>query len=302
VTPIPRIPPIPTDGPRSTARVSLRFEDVTQDGRLVLEALPTVLGPTVWRGLLEKAAGFRACYENGVFPILSRLLLEGTGGPFSANGRVEAEGSFRLARAIDGRFMLEVWSDLYAPIGHAHAPPLPDAKRTLAGRVLAEHVFTRPFAPAGQRRVTAFDFDGAPVVTETRSTLPPFESVAALPEGATPLEAAPRVDPVPIVFGLVHTDGNMHVNSLAYLRVLEEAALRRLVELGRGSLMLGRGIDIAYRKPCFAGQTMRVVQQAFEAEGKLGMTAFLVDAASVVDGALPPDARPHLFARMIFER
>ncbi|MGH7271439.1 MAG: hypothetical protein ACREJ3_13500, partial [Polyangiaceae bacterium] len=39
--------------PRATAKVSLRFEDVTQDGRLVLEALPTALGPTVFRGLLQ---------------------------------------------------------------------------------------------------------------------------------------------------------------------------------------------------------------------------------------------------------
>ena len=96
----------------------------------------------------------------------------------------------------------------------------------------------------------------------------------------------------------------MHVNSLAYLRVFEEAALRRFVELGRGSLVLGRRIDIAYRKPCFAGQTMRVVQQAFELEGKLGMCAALIDSADMpggADGAASLEARPHIFARMLFE-
>ena len=35
------IPPAPKDTPRNTARVHLRFEDVTQEGRLVLEALPS---------------------------------------------------------------------------------------------------------------------------------------------------------------------------------------------------------------------------------------------------------------------
>ena len=279
----------------------MRFEDVTQDGRLVLEALPAALGPVVWRGLLEKTGGLRACYENGIFPILSGLFLEGTAGPFSANGRLEGEGSYRLARTRDGRFTLEVWADLYAPIGRTHQPPSPDAARALAGRVLAEHIFTRPFAPAGERRVTSLDFEGAPVVTEERAAPPPFEAVAALPQGATPLEAAPRADPLPIVFGVFHTDGNMHVNSLAYLRVLEEAALRRFVELGRGSLVLGRRVDIAYRKPCFAGQTMRVVQQAFEADGKLGMSAVLFDASAIVDGAARADARPHIFARTMFE-
>jgi hypothetical protein len=292
---------MPQRGPRATGRVSLRFEDVTQDGRLVLEALPTALGPTVWRGLLEKAPGFRACFENGIFPILSRLQLEGTPGPFSANGRVEAEGSYRLARAEDGRFVLEVWSDLYAPSGHTHGPPTHDGERILAGRVFAEQIFTRPLAPAGQRRVTSFDFAGAPEVTETRSSPLPFESVLTLPARATSLDAAPRIDPVPIVFGVFHTDSNMHVNSLAYLRVLEEAALRRFVELGRGSRVLGREIDITYRKPCFAGQTMHVVLQSFEAEGKLGICACLIDAATLVDGAAQPDARPHVFARMTFE-
>jgi hypothetical protein len=291
---------MPADGPRASARVSLRFEDVTQDGRIVLEALPTVLGPTVWRDL-DKSPGFRVCYENGVFPILSRLMLEGTGGPFSPLGRVDAEGSYRMARASDGRFMLEVWADLHAPIGQHFAPLLPDAQRALAGRVLAEHVFTRPFASPGERRVTAFDFEGAPLVTETRSAPLPFESVAALPLGAKALEVAPRIDSVPIVFGIFHTDGNMHVNSLAYLRVLEEAALRRFVELGRGSRVLGRSIDIAYRRPCFAGQTMRVVAQAFELDGRLGVCATLVDAATLVEGAPPTEARAHVFAKMMFD-
>jgi hypothetical protein len=297
VTPIPAMPP---DAPRAVGRVSLRFEDVTQDGRLVLESLPTAVG-TVWRGLLDKSPAFRACYANGVFPILSRFRLEGTAGPFSANGRVEAEGSYRMARAADGRFLLEVWAELYAPIGHTHGPPSQDGERVLAGRVLAEHLLTRPFAPAGERRVTALDFEGAPVVTETCPSPPPSESVATLPEGAVPLEGAPRLDGVPIVFGVFHTDGNMHVNSLAYLRVLEEAALRRFVELGRGSRVLGRSIDIAYRKPCFAGQTMRVVEQAFELGNRLGICASLVDAATLVEGAPPPNARRHVFARMLFE-
>ena len=191
-------------------------------------------------------------------------------------------------------------SDLYAPIGRTHAPPFDDTTRVLAGRVLGEHVFTRPFAPPGQRRVTTLDFPGAPDFRETRPPPPSFDSivrVASVAEGGKPLEPAPRIDPVPIVFGLVHTDGNMHVNSLAYLRVFEEAALRRFVELGRGSKVLCRHIDIAYRKPCFAGQTMRVVQQVFEDDGKLGVAAVLVDA-SAAEGA---DARPHVYARLTFD-
>jgi hypothetical protein len=287
-------PSMPLGGPRASGRVPLRFEDVTQDGRLVLEALPTALG-TIWRGLLENDEGRKACVAAGVFPILSRLVLEGGAGPFSAQGKVESGGTGRIARAEDGRFMLELWADLHAPVGRTHSPPGPDETPILAGRVYAEHVFTRPFAPPGQRRVTAFDFEGAPVVRDTRPASPSFESVASLPEGATPIEPAPSADAYPIVFGLVHTDGNMHVNSLAYLRVFEEAALRRFMSLGRGSAVLARRLDIAYRKPCFVGQTMRVVQQAFEIGGRLGVATVLVPHEG------PADARPHVYANMLFD-
>jgi hypothetical protein len=285
--------------PRASAKVSLRFEDVTQDGRLVLEALPTALGPTVFRGLLQNDPGARACFGNGVFPIISRFVLRGTAGPFSANVRVEAEATFRIARAEDGRIMLDMWANLFAPIGQTHGVPPPEgAERVLAGQILAEHVFTRPFAPAGQRRVTAFDFPGAPEVSETRPAPPSGEAIASPPLSAIPLEPVPSADATPITFGLCHTDSNMHVNSLAYLRVFEEAALRRFVDLGRGSMLLARTIDIAYRKPCFAGQRMRVVQQAYESAGKLGVAASLIEEK---DAANLDGVRPHVFVRLGFE-
>jgi hypothetical protein len=94
----------------------------------------------------------------------------------------------------------------------------------------------------------------------------------------------------------------MHVNSLAYLRIFEEAGLRRFVELGRGSALLGRSIDITYRKPCFAGQVMRVVQHAFEEDGKLGVAAVLVEDKDAKDPLALARARPHVFARMTFEK
>jgi acyl-CoA thioesterase FadM len=103
------------------------------------------------------------------------------------------------------------------------------------------------------------------------------------------------------VFGLVHTDSNMHVNSLVYLRVFEEAALRRFATLGRGASLLGRTLDIAYRKPCFAGQTMRVVQQAFEEQGRLGVAAVLVDEKEAVSDETLARAKPHAYVRMTFE-
>jgi acyl-CoA thioesterase FadM len=93
----------------------------------------------------------------------------------------------------------------------------------------------------------------------------------------------------------------MHVNSLAYLRMFEEAAMRRFVELGQTSTWLGRSLEIVYRKPCFAGQTLRVVQQAFEIDGRLGIAATLVDAKDTASAETLAQARPHTFVRILFE-
>jgi acyl-CoA thioesterase FadM len=109
------------------------------------------------------------------------------------------------------------------------------------------------------------------------------------------------VDPFPVVFGLVHTDSNRHVNSLAYLRMFEEAALRRFAELGKTSSWLGRSLEIVYRRPCFAGHSMRVVQQAFETEGRLGIAATLVDAEGTVSPESLAKARPHTFVKILFD-
>jgi acyl-CoA thioesterase FadM len=283
------------------ASVDLRFQDVTQDGRLVLEALPNVLGPTVWRGIIARDPATTAALGHGIVPILSRYVLEGAPGPFSPDAPMEVEGTCRLARAEDGRLMLDMWADLHGAIGRPYGSCPRAGERAPAGRVYAEHVLTRPFASAGERRVTKLDYPGAPAVTETRPSPPAHESIASAPPGAALLEPSRRPDSVPLTLGLVHTDSNMHVNSLAYVRLLEEAALRRFAALGRSANVLGRRLDIAYRKPCFAGQTVRVGLQAFEADGRLGAAAVLVDEADATSEEALAWAKPHAYATMTFE-
>jgi acyl-CoA thioesterase FadM len=262
----------------------------------VLEALPNALGATVWGGSLRADPAARALYAQGIIPILSRFVLEGTAGPFSANAPIQAEGGYRLARAPDGRFMLDMWADLHGPIGSTYGTVDRAGERALAGRVYAEHVLTRPFAPPGERRVTRLDFPGAPDIAATRPATPDFDSIASLPEGAVPLEPSRSADPMPFTFGVVHTDSNMHVNSLVYLRLFEEVALRRFASLGKNAAVLARAMDIAYRRPCFAGQTVRALAQAFEHEGRLGIAAVLVSEGDGQSSA----AKPHAYVCMTF--
>jgi hypothetical protein len=282
----------------------MRFEDVTQDGRVLLEALPNALEPTFWKGAVPQDRSLRALMKQGILPIITRFVLEGTAGPFSADALFEAHGHYRVAVAgagEDARLMLEMRAELTAPLGRLRDRASSQGERAVAGRIYAEHVFTRPFAPPGERRVTAASLAGelASAIQATCPLPPDPASIAALPPGATPLEPAPSPDPLPFTFGLCHTDGNLHVNSLAYLRIFEEAAIRRMVALGKGALLLGRRLEIAYRKPCFAGQTVRVVQQAFELGGRLGVAAALVDEESVRDATAL--ARPATFARLLLE-
>lgn len=99
-------------------------------------------------------------------------------------------------------------------------------------------------------------------------------------------------EPTPLVFGVVHTDSNQHVNSLVYLRLFEEAVLRSLP--AKTGPVLARRLEIAYRKPCFAGDRMRIHTKTFEHEGKRAAIA-----AIAPEGA--PASSAHAVAHMILE-
>src|SRR5208283_4966736 len=118
--------------------LALRFEDLTQDGRLVLEALPNALGPLAWRGALPRDPFIRASRERGIVAILTRFVVRAYPGPFSATAQLEARGGHRIVVDEDGRLMLDVGGELYAPIGRTYEKTPRDGERALAGQVLAE--------------------------------------------------------------------------------------------------------------------------------------------------------------------
>lgn len=295
---MPTLPP-PPEVPASqtaTAEVEVRYEDITQDGRVRLEALPTALGAACWRRLLHEHPLSLAARRQGIVPILSRLLVEGGGGPVSVRRPLLARGRYELAHTERGgevdRLIMNLYAEVEGVVGRTHGPPPDDAGEPVAvGRVFAEHVFTRPFAPAAERRVLELPAgEGLPGVPPAVHRWQPAEAAATLPPGATPLDREPRPDAQPVVFGLAHTDSNQHVNSLVYPRVLEEAALRRLAEDGRETQVLARFVELAYRRPCFAGDRLRLDLQAFEHEGRVGTTG-------VFRG---PEGRAHTYARLVF--
>src|SRR5688500_16212323 len=92
---IPPLPDVP-DEQRAAGDVSLRYEDISQDGRVMLLAMPQAIGE-VWRRVLDDRGVAVALRDAGIVPILTRLTIDGAGGPISVRKRLRAEGRFQLA-------------------------------------------------------------------------------------------------------------------------------------------------------------------------------------------------------------
>jgi hypothetical protein len=300
---LPPFAAVPADQQTST-KVFLNYEDITQDGRILLPAIVRTGGPVIWNGLVARHPAAPAMAATGTVPILSRVIAEGFRGPFGIAAPLVAEGGYQVAWAGRGeeveRLMLVHWLSLRGPTGWVHGPRPSGAGEVVpAGRVVAEHVFTRLFAPPDQRKVRSLDLPGFPAVPEARYPLHDNAEILALPPGASPLEPALSPDACPLVFGMSHTDSNQHVNSLVYPRLFEEAAVRRFASLGVGkATLLARSLDIGFRKPCFAGDRVRILLQAFRLEERWGIVGTLIAES---DLAAPERARPHCYARMLFE-
>jgi hypothetical protein len=267
---------------------ALRYEDVAQDGRVLLLPLTASLG-TFWDKSLMNHPLLPWCREQWVLPILTRLKVSAFGEPFAVEGGLDVDGAYELAKTLDEkgntrRLLLNITTELFAPKGRTNLPPPDDlGTRAGAGSVLAEHTFTRPFGPKEERSVLSLpDFGGPPIGVYTWSEP---RDLLTVPKGARPLDEL-RLDETTITFGMVHTDSNQHVNSLVYPRMFEDAALRRFAKLGRNTQVLSREMDVRFRKPSFAGDQLQIHLQAYELDGKQGALGGFVEP-----GAAPEKAR-----------
>ena len=288
--PAPPMPVFPPD--RCTVGEShLRFEDVTQDGRLIPIALPPALGG-LWRGVLQKHPGARNAQATGIIPILTRLTLTSTEQAIRADKPIETRSGFELARSGDPvtRLYMCVWSEIRGAAGRIGLTRQA-GELALAGTLFAEHTFTRPFAPVEQRRVTQLDVDGYPTVPEALYVAPAPATAGEAPDGAVWLDELAAA-PNDVCFTLDHTDSNQHVNSLVYIRMFLDAAQRRLADAGRPLHVRTRSVDIAYRKPCFAGDRARAHLRLFDHEGTIG-------AAGSISS---DDGKPRCYVRVLFGR
>jgi hypothetical protein len=281
----------------TTGASSLRYEDVSQDGRLMLLALPHAIGEVIWHKLLLHHPVTRAAHA-GIIPILTRFVVEAGDGTLSVRWPLTATGGYQLAHTVgaDGQprhLMLNMWANVTGKLGRTNAPaPAGAGEPVHVGRAFAEHVFTRLFAPPAERRITRFEMEGLPPLPPDRWTWRGHEDVLVLPAGARPLDDL-VVDEAPIAFGLNHTDSNQHVNSLVYPRLFQDAALRRLAAHGQSTRLLARRLEIAYRKPCFAGQAAQIVLRTWVDGDRVGAVGAFISKDA-------PIARPHCTLQLSF--
>ncbi len=295
-------PPEVADDQQSAGELFLRYEDICQDGRVLLQALPQGMGIAVWRDLLLHHPVTQLSKSKGIIPILTRLVLSGQDGRLSVNFPVKCRGRFALAHSNGpsgdlARLHMNAWVEVEGPAGKTTdplgTPPGPTVK---VGQLFAEHVFTRLFAPPDERKVLALEHEALPSVPDCEYTWRPRKSVLELPEGAAWLDESLSIASS-MAFGLSHTDSNQHVNSLVYLKLFEEAALQHLVDLGRSSVLLARYAEIAYRKPCFAGDRVQIAMRGFVLDGNPGAVGCFLpgDAESAAS-----TKSAHCFVRILF--
>jgi hypothetical protein len=285
---------------RGEGSVYVHYEDVAQDGSLKVGGMLPAIGLVALGKVWFKSELSQQARGTGILPILTRLVMQSTGGPMAVRTPFQAEGGYELGHTRDeagavNRIILHTQAELHAPTGRTHPPqPANFGERVHVGRVFAEHVFTRPFAPAHERKVVALP--SAQGLLVPGSTLPAHRplSTLELPEQAQWLEPALTPDVCPLVFGLTHTDSNQHVNSLVYPQLFEDAALRRVSDLGHATrTLLVDHLDVVFRKPCFAGQRMQLSVRAFQLGSKLGAVGFLGEPGS-------EPARAHTLCALTF--
>lgn len=291
---------------RGEGEFSLRYEDVTQDGRLRLEPISHAIGAAIWRNVFGRDPLIRRLASDSILPILARLRIEGGEGPIGVLPPVRCCGALEWLRVRGDRGRVRVRMDttceVMAPRGRTFGPRPEGAGEPIsAGWIRAEHVLTRPFAVRAEDRVLEELPGGWPAELPRReAALETSSSVLALPEDAEPIDETFALDPCPLVLGLDHTDSNQHVNSLVYPRILEEAALRRFHALGLPVRVMARSLDLAFRKPCFAGDCVHVLLRAYRHEGGFGVLGAFVGQDEAASGAIAPSERAHGYARMTF--
>ena len=269
-----------TQGPRLISAT----RTVAQDGRLMPLAAAARDRARLWqRSVMREARPVRAqldCERRDPDPDAAHARDARSADPRSI-APFEIRAGFELAHAIDDGDRAPAFHEcVVRGRGMAGRIGARASRHRLAARRAGCSPSTRSRGCSRrpmQRKVTQPRGRGLSGDPEARYEAPAPPPRSEAPAGATwPDELA--IDPTEIAFTLDQTDANQHVNSLVYIRVFLDAAQRRLAARRppAQAAQLAR-VDIAYRKPSFAGDRVRAhrapVRSWQDAPGAAGLIA-----------------------------
>ncbi len=290
--PSPSLPAALPDPQQGRPTEEMHYDDVAQDGRLCVTAPAPAIG-WLWRDLITHLPGAREIQGKGTIPVLTRLIVNTSEAPARVDQGLTADGGYYLARNSAGSHLyLNIGATLHARGGRLLPLSGPEPAFA-AATIFAEHTFTNIFGGPGQRAVTKLQASGFPEVPSDIYDASAPALIADVPTNATTLaELGP--DDAYMIAGLDHTDSNQHINSMVYVRWFIDAALRRCASIGQSKpLRLTRALEVAYRKPCFAGDRL---------SARLALYVPSDDAAAIgAAGALyrNDDDKPCAYLRLI---
>jgi hypothetical protein len=258
---------------RSRLREPVNFADLTEHRTMRLTSIQHYTARAhfaPWHRVLGRPdfAGL-----TGVFSPLVYVELEAHETPLEMASKVTVVGETHLARTVD-----ESGATRQLVREGRHRVETADGRLVASARLV--NVFTRYDPDPARRRVTEFPGEmqlGIP------SRVISFPAADELMPGQARAE---EQDSGPHVWHFGQTDPNRHVNGVEYLRVMEmhlaDVLARRGGDLTR---LYAARARMAYRKPCFRGESYRRAAR-FAGEAPLALVGAFYKAGD--DGAARP--------------
>jgi|GEM_PF-1954360 len=259
-------------------REPVRFTDLSERLAIKLSALPGYLSRAHFESWHRRVGAPDFSDFSGVFTPLVYVEAEVSDLPLGSptmRGDLRVRGSTRLAKSLDanGEVRRLAREGLYE---------VTTQQGGLVGRARFVNVFTRYDTDPARRRIVALPPEmGLGTVPSRRIDIPEVADLVPLAA-----RAADFADQEPGAWHYTQTDANRHVNSMEYLRSMEDFVAGGLAARGHDLRRLYPArARILYRKPCFRGE--RYTRRAWA-----GSEEPLVIAGGFHKHADRPDAPP----------
>jgi acyl-CoA thioesterase FadM len=248
-----------------TFEAPFSFEEISERGSLKLTSILRTTAPRHFELWLDKIGGPTFFESTGLFLPIVAFDLFVTDQPIQYREPLEIDVTIRLGRQVDAsgdvrRIVSESISEVYSK--HAET-----GDRVLVARNLKHNAITRNDPDPAKRRVV--ELPDSMLVSGMPERIVALASVTDL---ATPpagyAESSFFEDTEPHYWSYQQTDMNQHIHAMEYVRMMELFATDHLARAGWSSRdCLIERARVAFRKPCFTGESYRRNQRLYRNPG-----------------------------------